>query len=122
MIPEGVSVPMPASAKPRHSLTLFSGTKKLSRFHTPEVLRLITERDQHREALAAACDKTFKDLLAAISADYQPLRDACQTSRWLKQRCVTGVGTCISMSAPACLSNAEDDNNHSLPTGILHVL
>ncbi|KAL2694175.1 Mismatch repair protein msh3 [[Neocosmospora] mangrovei] len=58
------------------SWSKISGTKKLSRFHTPEVLRLITERDQHREALAAACDKAFKDLLAAISADYQPLRDA----------------------------------------------
>lgn len=53
-----------------------SGTKKLSRFHTPEVLRFITERDQHREALAAACDKAFKDLLASIASDYQPLRDA----------------------------------------------
>lgn len=52
-----------------------SGTKKLSRFHTPEVMRLITERDQHREALAAACNKAFKDLLASIAADYQPLRD-----------------------------------------------
>ncbi|KAJ6446240.1 formin binding protein (FNB3) [Purpureocillium lavendulum] len=58
------------------SWSKISGTKKLSRFHTPEVLRLITERDQHREALAAACDKAFKDLLAEISADYQPLRDA----------------------------------------------
>lgn len=53
-----------------------SGTKKVSRFHTPEVLRLITERDQHREALAAACDEAFKSLLAEIAADYQPLRDA----------------------------------------------
>ncbi|EQL02801.1 DNA mismatch repair protein msh3 [Ophiocordyceps sinensis CO18] len=58
------------------SWSKISGTKKLSRFHTPEVLRLIAERDQHREALAAACDKAFKDLLAEISADYQPLRDA----------------------------------------------
>ncbi|KAJ2967523.1 hypothetical protein NQ176_g9622 [Zarea fungicola] len=31
-----------------------SGTKKVSRFHTPEVIQLIAERDQHREALAAA--------------------------------------------------------------------
>lgn len=53
-----------------------SGTKKLSRFHTPEVLRMVSERDQHREALAAACDKAFKDLLASIASDYQPLRDA----------------------------------------------
>ncbi|POR32643.1 DNA mismatch repair protein MSH3 [Tolypocladium paradoxum] len=58
------------------SWSKISGTKKLSRFHTPEVMRLITERDQHREALAAACDMAFKDLLAEISADYQPLRDA----------------------------------------------
>ncbi|CAM1506567.1 Fc.00g062080.m01.CDS01 [Cosmosporella sp. VM-42] len=58
------------------SWSKISGTKKVSRFHTPEVLRLTTERDQHREALAAACDKAFKDLLASISADYQPLRDS----------------------------------------------
>lgn len=58
------------------SWSKISGTKKVSRFHTPEVLRMIGERDQHREALAAACDKAFKDLLASISADYQPLRDA----------------------------------------------
>ncbi|KID80189.1 DNA mismatch repair protein [Metarhizium brunneum] len=58
------------------SWSKISGTKKVSRFHTPEVMRMISERDQHREALAAACDKAFKDLLAEISSDYQPLRDA----------------------------------------------
>lgn len=58
------------------SWSKISGTKAVSRFHTPEVMRFIAERDQHREALAAACDKAFKDLLASLSADYQPLRDA----------------------------------------------
>ncbi|KAI0394829.1 muts domain V-domain-containing protein [Xylariaceae sp. FL0594] len=53
-----------------------SGTKKLSRFHTPEVVRLISERDQHKEALSAACDAAFSSLLESIAADYQPLRDA----------------------------------------------
>ncbi|KAM3514460.1 hypothetical protein MY11210_001904 [Beauveria gryllotalpidicola] len=53
-----------------------SGTKKVSRFHTPDVVQLIAERDQHREALAAACDAAFKDLLASLAAAYQPLRDA----------------------------------------------
>lgn len=53
-----------------------SGTKKLSRFHTPEVVRLISERDQHKEALSAACDAAFASLLHDIAADYQPLRDA----------------------------------------------
>ncbi|KAK8056211.1 muts domain V-domain-containing protein [Apiospora rasikravindrae] len=53
-----------------------SGTKKLSRFHTPEVVWLISERDQHKEALAAACDAAFAELLSTVAADYQPLRDA----------------------------------------------
>ncbi|KAI0817633.1 muts domain V-domain-containing protein [Xylaria sp. FL0064] len=53
-----------------------SGTKKLSRFHTPEVVRLISERDQHKEALSAACDVAFASLLQSIASDYQPLRDA----------------------------------------------
>ncbi|KAK1600751.1 muts domain V [Colletotrichum navitas] len=53
-----------------------SGTKKLSRFHTPAVVRLIAERDQHREALAAACDAAFTSLLHTIADAYQPLRDA----------------------------------------------
>ncbi|KAI9751569.1 MAG: Mismatch repair protein msh3 [Chaenotheca gracillima] len=55
-----------------------SGTKKVSRFHPPEVVRLIRERDQHKEALAAACDDAFADLLTSIAAKYQPFRDAVQ--------------------------------------------
>ncbi|KAL9103874.1 MAG: hypothetical protein Q9163_001111 [Psora crenata] len=55
-----------------------SGTKKTSRFHAPEVIRLIRERDQHKEALAAACDKAFSRLLADISAEYQSFRDCVQ--------------------------------------------
>ncbi|KAI0483164.1 muts domain V-domain-containing protein [Xylariaceae sp. FL0804] len=53
-----------------------SGTKRLSRFHTPDAVRLVSERDRHREALAAACDAAFAALLRAVAADYQPLRDA----------------------------------------------
>lgn len=53
-----------------------SGTKKLSRFHTPEVVRMVSERDQHKEALAAACDQAFRGLLSSVAAQYQPLRDA----------------------------------------------
>lgn len=55
-----------------------SGTKKLSRYHTPEVVRLIRERDQHREALAAACDVAFSELLSEISTNYQSFRDCIQ--------------------------------------------
>ena len=55
-----------------------SGTKKVSRFHTPEVVRLIRERDQHKEALAAACNIAFTQLLADISSKYQSFRDCVQ--------------------------------------------
>ncbi|KAL8996699.1 MAG: hypothetical protein Q9169_003871 [Polycauliona sp. 2 TL-2023] len=60
------------------SWSKISGTKKVSRFHTPEVVRLIRERDQHKEALAAACDVAFTALLAEISTKYQLFRDCIQ--------------------------------------------
>lgn len=56
-----------------------SGTKKLSRFHTPAVVKLIAERDQLKEALAAECDIAFKKFLAEISTKYQKLRDCVQS-------------------------------------------
>lgn len=71
-----IEVPNTDIKKVPASWAKISGTKKVSRFHTPEVIQLIAERDQHREALAAACDAAFKDLLASIAAEYQPLRDA----------------------------------------------
>jgi DNA mismatch repair protein MSH3 len=37
------------------------------------------ERDQHKEALAAACDKAFLSLLADISTKYQSFRDCIQS-------------------------------------------
>ena len=55
-----------------------SGTKKLSRYHTPEVVRFIRERDQHKEALAAACDVQFTALLSEISEKYQSFRNCIQ--------------------------------------------
>ena len=56
-----------------------SGTKKLSRFHTPEVLRLMQKRDQHKESLAAACEAAFANLLTEISVKYQTFRDCIQS-------------------------------------------
>ena len=64
-----------------------SGTKKLSRFHTPEVVRLIRERDQHKEALAAACDISFAEFLSEISKGYQGFRDCVQALATLDCLC-----------------------------------
>ncbi|EXJ79195.1 DNA mismatch repair protein msh3 [Capronia epimyces CBS 606.96] len=61
------------------SWTKISGTKKVSRFHAPEVVKLLRERDQHKESLAAACDKAYTDLLVDISTKYQLFRDTVQS-------------------------------------------
>lgn len=61
------------------SWSKISGTKKVSRFHPPEIVKLLRERDQHKESLAAACDGAFRDLLADISTKYQTFRDTIQS-------------------------------------------
>lgn len=53
-----------------------SGTKKVSRFHPPEVVRLVKERDQCKESLAAACDVAYQTFLTDIASKYAQFRDA----------------------------------------------
>lgn len=56
-----------------------SGTKKVSRYHTPEIVNLMRQRDQHKESLAGACDKAFSSFLGEISTQYQTFRDCIQS-------------------------------------------
>jgi len=55
-----------------------SSTKAVIRFHPPEVKRMIQQRDQYKESLAAACDAAFARFLDDVSAKYQDLRDCIQ--------------------------------------------
>jgi DNA mismatch repair protein MSH3 len=71
-----------------------SATKATLRFHTPEVKRMLQERDQYKESLAAACDTAFKRLLDDISAKYQELRD-----------CVHSLATLDALLSLATLAN-----------------
>lgn len=71
-----------------------SGTKKLSRFHTPKVVQLLRQRDQHKEALAAACDAAFASLLAEIATNYQSFRDCVQSLATLD--CLVSLATVAS--------------------------
>jgi DNA mismatch repair protein MSH3 len=71
-----------------------SATKATLRFHTPEVKRMLQERDQYKESLAAACDAAFKGLLDDISAKYQELRD-----------CVNSIATLDALLSLATLAN-----------------
>jgi DNA mismatch repair protein MSH3 len=71
-----IEVPVTEQKKVPASWMKISGTKKVSRFHTPEVVRMLRERDQHKESLSAACDVAFSSLLSSISAHYALLRDS----------------------------------------------
>ncbi|PBP19162.1 putative DNA mismatch repair protein msh3 [Diplocarpon rosae] len=77
------------------SWTKVSGTKKTSRFHTPDVIRMLRERDQHKESLSAACDSAFQTLLASISAHYGPLRDAISSLSTLD--CLLSLATVAAL-------------------------
>lgn len=108
-----------------------SGTKKVSRFHTPDVVRMISERDQHKESLAAACDEAFKSLLSSIGAQYQPLRDAVSALATLD--CLFSLSKVASLpgytkptflpsSTPPTVSITEGRHpiaEHTLPNGYI---
>ncbi|KAH8815437.1 DNA mismatch repair protein msh3 [Xylogone sp. PMI_703] len=85
-----------------------SGTKKLSRFHTPTVIRMLRERDQHKESLSAACDTAFRSLLSAISAHYALFRDSISHLATLD--CLLSLATVASLpgySKPTFTDTAE---------------
>ncbi len=71
-----------------------SATKAILRFHTPEVKRMLQERDQYKESLAAACDAAFMQFLEEISTKYQQLRD-----------CVSSLATLDALLSLATLAN-----------------
>ncbi|OAA53956.1 DNA mismatch repair protein MutS, C-terminal domain protein [Niveomyces insectorum RCEF 264] len=93
-----------------------SGTKKVSRFHTPTVVELIKERDQHKEALAAACDAAFADLLKSVAACYQPLRDAVAALATLD--CLLSLARVAALPGyvkPTLLPSTLDADGTSMP-------
>lgn len=72
-----------------------SGTKKNSRFHTPEVIKFLRERDQHKESLSAACDTAFSTFLTQISAHYALIRDTISHLATLD--CLISLATVASL-------------------------
>ncbi|KAK9456659.1 muts domain V-domain-containing protein [Dipodascopsis uninucleata] len=55
-----------------------SGTKSVSRFHPPQVIKLVKELDQRRESLTIACNDAYKDFLVLISSKYEKFREVVQ--------------------------------------------
>ncbi|SPO28986.1 related to DNA mismatch repair protein [Ustilago trichophora] len=53
-----------------------SATKSMVRFHTPEVIRLVKLRDQHKETLDGEADAAFKDFVEGMCrSEYLALRN-----------------------------------------------
>jgi DNA mismatch repair protein MSH3 len=77
------------------SWSKISGTKAVSRFHTPDIVRMLRERDQHKESLSAACDVAFSNLLAQIATHYASFRDAISHLATLD--CLLSLATVASL-------------------------
>lgn len=106
----------PAMKRIPASWIKISGTKKVSRFHPPEVVRLIRERDQHKESLAAACDAAFADLLAEIAQSYSLLRDTVQSLAVLD--CLLSLATVAGQ--PGYVKPAFVPHSQIKVTGVRH--
>ncbi|KAG0337898.1 Mismatch repair protein msh3 [Podila horticola] len=66
-------------AKVPKSWVKISGTKQVSRFHTPNTIQLIQEKAQHQERLTLACDKAFAAFQQEFSERYEVFRDLVQS-------------------------------------------
>lgn len=55
-----------------------SGTKAVSRFHTPFIISKTRERDQHRDRLRIASENAFRDYLQQVADKYELFRDVVQ--------------------------------------------
>ncbi|KAG0216738.1 Mismatch repair protein msh3 [Mortierella sp. NVP41] len=83
------------TAKVPKNWVKISGTKQVSRFHTPEVIQLMASKAQHQERLAMACDRAFASFQHEFSERYEVFRDLVQN---------LAVLDCLfSLSVVACL-------------------
>lgn len=55
-----------------------SATKRAVRFHTPTIVQLQKQREQHRESLASVASEAFRDFVAEVSQAYPALRRVVQ--------------------------------------------
>ncbi|CAO3626818.1 unnamed protein product [Cunninghamella blakesleeana] len=56
-----------------------SGTKQVSRFHSPYVLEKIKEKERHRETLVLKANEAYRGLLRNISEHYEEFRAVIQS-------------------------------------------
>jgi DNA mismatch repair protein MSH3 len=44
-----------------------SGTKAVSRFHSPQIVKLVQEREQRKESLGIECDRAYASFLKYVT-------------------------------------------------------
>ncbi|OAQ26028.1 hypothetical protein K457DRAFT_79658 [Linnemannia elongata AG-77] len=66
------------TAKVPKNWVKISGTKQVSRFHTPEVIQLMASKAQNQERLAMACERAFASFQHEFSERYEVFRDLVQ--------------------------------------------
>ncbi|KAG8828576.1 Mismatch repair protein msh3 [Serendipita sp. 399] len=71
-----VEVPNSEKGKVPEDWNRVQGTKKVTRFHTPDARRSIALRDQHRETLQTVSMQAFHKFQQEINGEYGFLRDA----------------------------------------------
>ncbi|KAG0211103.1 Mismatch repair protein msh3 [Mortierella sp. GBA30] len=92
-----------------------SGTKQVSRFHTPETLQLIQTKAQDHERLVLACDRAFVAFQQEFSERYEVFRDLVQNLAVLDCLFSLSVVACLpGYVKPEYVDNNSDDNRHIL--------
>ncbi|KAG0259395.1 Mismatch repair protein msh3 [Mortierella polycephala] len=95
-------------AKVPKSWVKVSGTKQVSRFHTPETIQLIQAKAQHQERLTLACDRAFAAFQQEFSERYEVFRDLVQNLAILD--CLFSLAVVACMPGYVKPEYVDDDN------------
>lgn len=91
-----------------------SSTKTVVRFHTPEISRLIQEREQHKEILQVEADKAYKAFLQEIAQHYSSFRDV--VNKLATADCLMSLAT-FSLQGDVCKPKFVDGLSLSIVDG-----
>lgn len=83
-----------------------SGTKAVSRFHTPFIIAKAKEKEQYRDRLKIASQKAYQDYLQQVSERYELFRDVIQ--RLAQLDCLLSLAT-VAIQPGYCKPEYVDD-------------
>ncbi|CAO3694195.1 unnamed protein product [Umbelopsis ramanniana] len=83
-----------------------SGTKAVSRFHTPFIITKAKEKEQYRDRLKIASQKAYQDYLQQVAERYELFRDVVQ--RLAQLDCLLSLAT-VAIQPGYCKPEYVDD-------------